>query len=535
MLINRRRVSVLLAALCITALGATANAGVVVDGLKAHFDAASPGSDPANTWDNLAGGSDATLLGFGSGSKPVHVGTAIPHYSFTRNDIDNGGYARVAGNPLASDGDVNDGFSIEGWVRWDTNDNLQVVSGFDKTNQSTFDQVGLRISSGLGGDSEIDYRAYRANDSDFQRRRIVDDHPVPTGQWEHVTMTWDGTAFAGFKNGQAELTFTPDTVSQNDIDEFNIGAKRTSGASPNLHMFLGGDVTQLRVYDDPLSGAEVEQNYFASQDIDTGFVAGGLKVHLDGRALANTDGTWVNLAPGGTDADMTNATLVRSDPTGVDHYAFNGTNTSGRIAGNPLADTADVQDGFTIEVWARPQNNTDINTLAGFDKVTPSTDQVGVRISDGSPVTGSNDYYAYRNDGSNGFDRFKVVDESPEIPLDSWVQIVLTWDGLDLVGYKNGVQQLTVTNPGLDLTDIDDFLLGAKTQGVSSSLHHYLDGELGLVRVYDDPLAENQVRRNFFNDALHFQVIPEPTTLLIWSLLAGLGVGLGWRQRKRAK
>jgi len=27
-------------------------------------------------------------------------------------------------------------------------------------------------------------------------------------------------------------------------------------------------------------------------------------------------------------------------------------------------------------------------------------------------------------------------------------------------------------------------------------------------------------------------VVPEPTTLLIWSLLAGLGVGLGWRRRK---
>lgn len=27
-------------------------------------------------------------------------------------------------------------------------------------------------------------------------------------------------------------------------------------------------------------------------------------------------------------------------------------------------------------------------------------------------------------------------------------------------------------------------------------------------------------------------VVPEPATLLIWSLLAGLGVGLGWRRRK---
>ncbi len=528
----QRVFSAVLAVGFLAALSSAADDGIVADGLKIHFDAATPGADPANTWSNLVGGgSDATLLGFGSGTKPVYVSGAVPHYSFTRNDTNNGGYARVAGNPLASDGDVNNGFTIEGWVRWDTNDNLQVVGGFDKSNQSDFDQVGLRISTGTGADTEVDYRAYRANSSNFERRRIVDDQPVSTGQWEHVVMTWDGTAFQGFKNGQAELTYSPDTVDQSGIDEFLIGAKRTSGSSPSPHMFAGGDFTQVRVYDDPLSVNEVQQNYIASQGIDTGFVASGLKVHLDGRAFNNTDSTWLNLAPDGADAAMTNATLVRNDPTGVAHYEFNGSSTYGRIVGNPLADTADVQDGFTIEVWVRPQDNTAINTLAGFDKVTPSTDQVGIRISDGVPATDSTDYYAYRNDGSNGFDRFRVVDESPEIPLDSWVQIVLTWDGLDLVGYKNGVQQLTVTNPGLDLTDIDDFLLGAKTQGTSSSLHHYLDGELGLVRVYDDPLSQAQVQQNFFNDALYFQIIPEPTTLLIWSLLAALAAGLGWRRK----
>jgi len=36
-----------------------------------------------------------------------------------------------------------------------------------------------------------------------------------------------------------------------------------------------------------------------------------------------------------------------------------------------------------------------------------------------------------------------------------------------------------------------------------------------------------------FNELEFFgSVVPEPTTLLIWSLLAGLGVGLGWRRRK---
>jgi hypothetical protein len=32
---------------------------------------------------------------------------------------------------------------------------------------------------------------------------------------------------------------------------------------------------------------------------------------------------------------------------------------------------------------------------------------------------------------------------------------------------------------------------------------------------------------------LQLTLVPEPTTLLVWSLLAGLGVGLGWRRRKR--
>jgi len=34
----------------------------------------------------------------------------------------------------------------------------------------------------------------------------------------------------------------------------------------------------------------------------------------------------------------------------------------------------------------------------------------------------------------------------------------------------------------------------------------------------------------YWNDVA--AVVPEPATLVIWSLLAGLGVGLGWRRRR---
>jgi len=46
----------------------------------------------------------------------------------------------------------------------------------------------------------------------------------------------------------------------------------------------------------------------------------------------------------------------------------------------------------------------------------------------------------------------------------------------------------------------------------------------------DDPLQIPGVNDGFF--PLVIQIVPEPTTFLIWSLLGGLGLGCRWRRRK---
>ena len=43
---------------------------------------------------------------------------------------------------------------------------------------------------------------------------------------------------------------------------------------------------------------------------------------------------------------------------------------------------------------------------------------------------------------------------------------------------------------------------------------------------------ENGSRTSYLDD-VRIEAIPEPATLMIWSLLAGLGVTLGWRRRKK--
>jgi len=71
--------------------------------------------------------------------------------------------------------------------------------------------------------------------------------------------------------------------------------------------------------------------------------------------------------------------------------------------------------------------------------------------------------------------------------------------------------------------DVFDLLDADYLQGTYNSL---VLPELGGGLYWDDS--------NFLTDGtLAVLLIPEPSTLLIWSLLAGLALGLGWRRRKR--
>jgi hypothetical protein len=57
-----------------------------------------------------------------------------------------------------------------------------------------------------------------------------------------------------------------------------------------------------------------------------------------------------------------------------------------------------------------------------------------------------------------------------------------------------------------------------------------LAGSVAVVRYYrNQVLSLAQIQQNYQAVA----IIPEPSTLLIWSLLAGLGIGVGWWRRRR--
>lgn len=61
-------------------------------------------------------------------------------------------------------------------------------------------------------------------------------------------------------------------------------------------------------------------------------------------------------------------------------------------------------------------------------------------------------------------------------------------------------------------------------------------GGVPLDRLRDSDYGDLSLhtRVSVFNDWINARIIPEPGSLIVWSLLAGLGIAVGWRRRKAA-
>ena len=99
-------------------------------------------------------------------------------------------------------------------------------------------------------------------------------------------------------------------------------------------------------------------------------------------------------------------------------------------------------------------------------------------------------------------------------------------------GTSTSQQLLEVRLDGVPLTSLD--LIGQTPGNWIQVAHQFIAPNTNpLAKLTIHALRTGGGGNNFAIDDVSFVLVPEPGTLLIWSLLAATGIGLGWRRRRR--
>jgi len=165
-----------------------------------------------------------------------------------------------------------------------------------------------------------------------------------------------------------------------------------------------------------------------------------------------------------------------------------------------------VNNGFDEDVDAFTDRTHEWNSAGGH----PTIAELG--------LTGA-DYIKFPNDDKNVSNFTATITMGPGLH-----DLYLLWDTRNSI--NSWVTSLGFVNTG------DDIGVDESGDGDIDNTSHVLKLE-GFAGNQVVLLEENQHNGNMYGFAAQESVIPEPSTLLIWSLLAGLGIGVGWWRRKR--
>jgi Concanavalin A-like lectin/glucanases superfamily len=141
---------------------------------------------------------------------------------------------------------------------------------------------------------------------------------------------------------------------------------------------------------------------------------------------------------------------------------------------------------FSLEAWVM------VSSSSAYAGIISKNDELGGPPSEGflvfvSPDAG--DFGFQRLDGDNA----STATSTASASTTSFLHVVATFDGLDLVLYVNGEAQGTQTAAFSIAGATADFVVGAEAGGTAN----YFPGTLDEVAVYDQALSANQIKTHY--------------------------------------
>jgi hypothetical protein len=243
-----------------------------------------------------------------------------------------------------------------------------------------------------------------------------------------------------------------------------------------------GDINTCAVYGRALGREEIQQNYNAISaqysNVSTNLVA-----YYNPDLTSSYPGTGTTLfdiSGNGLNGTMSNITYT--DP----YFAYNGTSSQVSIADNALLEPGSGD--WTMEVWVYLSSGSGAKVVLGkFDPGGGAQDvSYSIRIS-GAGI------FAQIGNGAN------VVDTSPyTLTLNTWTHVTYVWKNVasnSLEAYINGVSVGSVAHSFSSILNTTaNLYIGSYNGGEYSQ---YMNGRIGIVRLYNAALTAGQVSQNF--------------------------------------
>jgi len=363
----------------------------------------------------------------------------------------NGQHIRVASSATLK---PTTGVTVEAWVKPDFsagNENYRVIVNKRNDYELGINKNG-KIQAGITNASGV--------------RKLVQSASglVKTNTWNQVVMTYDGSLITVYLNGYVVAS-----------DSFS-GAIRTDDALVLIgqfqgHFYFSGLMDEVKIYDGALSAQEINNDWSSINVLRAHYKLNDLvssTSYADSSGNGNHGVCMVGYCPGlgyvGIAGTVAN---------------FNGNGEHVRVASSA---SLKVQTAVTVEALIKPDFS------AGSDNYQIIANkrndyELGV-FKNGKIQAGITNVSGVRK---------LVQSSSAPVVANSWNYVVMTYDGVNINIYNNGLLVATDSFSGAIRTD-DVLLLIGQFQG-----NYYYDGLMSDVKIWGKALSANEVMVNYNN------------------------------------
>tara|TARA_R110000803_G_scaffold207483_1_gene275438 strand:- start:251 stop:1897 length:1647 start_codon:yes stop_codon:yes gene_type:complete len=388
-------------------------------------------------------------------------------------------------------------FNSNGWVDFDGVDDYSMAIGVGITDYSSSFSMGVifKVESGaawsngyrsnifgIAGYTAGMYGLFRYSTDLLGMQLRAGNYSINAycagnveNVWYYLVSTWDGSILKLYLNGALVDTNTAGGVTgPPDNSNLYIGGRRVfAGAYGN---YFEGGINKCEYYDKTLTADEVLQNYHQASIVTDGLVfavdAGNLISYENGSTTANS-------LTGSDSGTLTNG--VGFDSANGGTWEFDGVNDYMLVSSNGFG-TFNSQT-YTVDAWVNLNNLGSDNVIFSYDCSSHTYPYYAIQLR---VLSTGIVYFSWNISGV-----IQSLTTTSPLSAGNNYNIVVSFESGNQRIYINGALAASSTNTGVITFYNQETWIGRGNWG------GYMDGDISIVRYYNQALTPEEVSQNF--------------------------------------